>query len=105
MCGKPHHEQALHASRYCMVVRTSFSALALVLGFALILFVESHGAHIPLDFKLGLTLALGSGSQQVQIEMKPMQANSQCKRMDFNPFPRSLTCVSGNPGVDLSIGL
>jgi hypothetical protein len=102
MYGNPHYASAPLASRWCIIVAASFSSLAPVLGFALILFMESHGVHIPLDFKLGLTLALGSGSKQAQIELKPMKANSKCKRMDFNPFPRSLTRVSGNPSVEVS---
>lgn len=58
--------------------------------------LESLGVHIPIDIKLGLSLAFGSGSNQTSINLKLMGINLS-KRVASNPFPRSLTRISGGP--------
>jgi len=72
---------------------------------ALLHLLESHGVHIPLGIKLGLSLSFGSGSKQANTDLKDMENNSQSKRVVCNPFPRSLIQVSGGHGVDVYWGL
>ena len=71
-------------------------ALAVLIGFALLHLLEPLGVHIPIDIKLGLSLAFGSGSNQTSTILKRMGINLS-KRVASNPFPRSLTRISGGP--------
>ena len=71
-------------------------ALAVLIGFALLHLLEPLGVRIPIDIKLGLSLAFGSGSNQTSTILKRMGINLS-KRVASNPFPRSLTRISGGP--------
>jgi len=63
--------------------------LRLLLTAALIYFMESHGVHVNLEFKLGL-LTLGSDFPKINPEACLMTNNSTSKRTDSPLFLRSL---------------